>query len=45
MGFKLNYGFRVPARIAGQPHVFPYHWGFNGAAGGKDMAGIVKVAK
>ncbi len=26
-----------------QPGVFAYHCGFHGAAGGKDMAGVVKV--
>ncbi|HEX2713125.1 MAG TPA: hypothetical protein VHM88_13080 [Candidatus Acidoferrales bacterium] len=28
-----------------QPGVFPYHCGFHGGAGGKDMAGVVKVVK
>ena len=28
-----------------QPGVFPYHCGFHGAAGGKNMAGVVKVVK
>ncbi len=27
----------------GQPGVFPYHCGFHGAAGGKNMAGVIKV--
>ncbi len=28
-----------------QAGVFPYHCGFHGAAGGKDMAGVIKVVK
>ena len=27
-----------------QPGTFPYHCGFHGAAGGKDMSGVVKVS-
>ena len=45
--------FKSPTMISGerfahtfsQPGVFPYHCGFHGAAGGKDMAGVVKVVK
>ena len=45
--------FKSPTMIAGrrfehtfsQPGVFPYHCGFHGAAGGKDMAGVVRVTQ